>query len=60
MITKKAPKLEEGYGEIDNVAPSVEKRPATCNYCKFQFKANYATKTPKNCPYCGRRFFMDD
>ena len=60
MIDKKYPKLEKGYGEIDNVSPTVEKRLAICNYCKFQFKANYATKTPKSCPYCGRRFFMDD
>jgi hypothetical protein len=59
MTDPKKSRLDEDYGEIDNVAPSFDKRPVTCSYCKFKFKANFRTKTPKNCPYCGRPFFVD-
>ena len=59
MIEKKKPRLDEDYGEIDNVSPAQDKKMVNCKYCKFQFKANYATRTPKNCPYCGRPFFVE-
>jgi rubrerythrin len=56
---KKMPAIDDDYGEIDNVSPSFDKKMAICNHCKYQFKANYTTRTPKNCPYCGRTFFYD-
>ena len=59
MIDKKKPRLDEDYGEIDNVSPSQDKKMVNCKYCKFLFKANFETKTPKNCPYCGKPFFVE-
>jgi len=59
MIEKKKPRLDDDYGEVENVSPSFDKRPAKCQYCKFEFKANYKTRSPKSCPYCGRPFFVD-
>jgi len=58
-MTDKKRKPDEDYGEIDNVSPSEDKKEVACKYCKFRFKANFSTKTPKNCPYCGRPFFAE-
>jgi rubrerythrin len=59
MIDKKKPKLDDDYGEIENVSPSTSKKVVKCKYCNFQFNANFETKTPKSCPYCGRAFFVE-
>jgi len=57
MIGKK--KESDDYGVIDNVSPSYTKKEVTCKYCKFSFKVNYATKTPRKCPYCSRPYFVE-
>ena len=58
MIGEKK-RLDEDFEELENVSPSEDKKSAECQYCHFKFKANYATRTPKKCPYCGRNFFTD-
>lgn len=59
MTDKRKSRLDEDYDEIENVSPSQNKKKVACKYCKFGFMANFETKTPKNCPYCGRAFFVD-
>jgi hypothetical protein len=59
MIEKKRSRLEDDYGEIEHLDRVDSKRPAVCKYCKFEFKADYAKRIPKSCPYCGRAFFVD-
>jgi uncharacterized Zn-finger protein len=58
MIAKK-PRKEEDYGEIENVSPSQNKKEVECKYCRFRFMANFESRTPKSCPYCGRAYFVD-
>ncbi|OGM01788.1 hypothetical protein A3K72_00220 [Candidatus Woesearchaeota archaeon RBG_13_36_6] len=52
-------KLDDDYGMVENVSPSYKKREVTCGYCRFKFKADFETKTPKSCPYCSRAYFAD-
>ncbi|MBW2971066.1 hypothetical protein KY320_02805 [Candidatus Woesearchaeota archaeon] len=58
-IQQKPKPKEESYGEVDNVNPAINKKQVQCIKCGFRFKANFATKTPRACPYCGRAYFNE-